>query len=191
MTTNEIPKSELERVINEDLYNDLRDLLIAEAAWKLLAPLAESDPIWERFPHHIQTTLSDSALLHGRGLLTFFTATKQQRLSDEQHLGVNWRNYASWGAGKQSSIWLKRWKLVLNARMFHISRIRPHVDDAEGLSHLNQQVSNLASEVLTCWDVFTNSITDQPIRSLLDEARTRALDEAAFAATRVREIMAR
>lgn len=191
MPTSSIPQTALERVI-EDLYNDLRYLLIADGAWKVVAALDPERPdtegLLKKLPHHLQSTALDSALLHGRALLVFFTANHDDHRLDENHNGINWRHY---GAKKQESKWLNRWKDVLNGRLFHMSRMRPQVEDPEGTEQLNEQTSKLATEVLDCWDAFAKSITNTTIRNMLDVARAEAVAEGTLAETRVRQIMGR
>lgn len=184
-TPSQLPLGELERIIRVDLYEELRWLLVGQTTWETVRRLVPADPHRdERLPDHLVMLAMNSAFVHGRTLLEFFTATTDQRDQIEVRDGVTWKQFELHGAAQQHSGWLARWDEVLNARLFHIRYNRPQPMHTKRGSLRDQpiadldikfEVSAIADEVLKKWTEFTGQVSSKRVlQGALRSSRKKA-----------------
>lgn len=173
---------DLERLIAEDLYNELRYLLVAATSWRIAK---SSNP--RSLPKHFIVLSMDSAFLHARSLYEFFTGDPSR---DEG----GGREPASWklfGAARQKSVLYEKWGETLHARLFHLRRNRPQPTSAKRGTRgtklptdIKEEVVNFAHDLLALWQSFTQDPALLDYRTTLDTKRAGAIREADLTAHR-------
>jgi hypothetical protein len=191
-----VARSDLERVIAEDLYGERLWLRVGEATWSQLRARLKPDYYDDpRLPRHLIVLAMDMTFLHGRELLSFFTAGRDAQKAAALKDGITWKDYAAYGATKGQSRWFEDWGETLNLRLFHLRHNRPNprrrldtsaAKKGDPISHLgiNQQVTAMADDVVRLWDEFREAIAakgDERLVALLDRAKGEA-DKRAEAA---------
>jgi hypothetical protein len=170
----------LERLIEKDLYNELRWLLVAAASWTVTENRAPAA--------HFHVLCMDSAFVHARQLLEFFTVplAMHRRQSDQ---GKRPASCHSFGVQNVTSPFYDKWRLALEARLMHLRMDREWLTDKKGGSvrtAIKLQVLNAAHEVLRLWDEFAAQPEVTSYRSVLDVARAKAVEDADHAARKLR-----
>lgn len=195
------PVAALERIIREDLYEELRWLLVGESTWVTVRRLVPDDPHRDdRLPNHLVMLAMNSAFVHGRTLLEFFTATAKQQETIEARDGVTWKQFGPYGAVKQNSNWSTRWEEVLNARLFHIRYNRPQpIQTKRGRAkgqpitdlHIKLEVSAITHEVLEKWRDFTGSLSRPSLKVALSSSLKKAEGYALRASVQIEQLLSR
>lgn len=119
---------DLARVLEEDLYNELRWMLCSAATWTTCGNI--------NVPH-LKVYSMDSCFLHARTLYEFLKKRKKKY--------PNWSDYSS-----KSLIadWPKLYKQAINTRLMHLVRNRS--DEPQ----IKDEVVNVAKATLQMWDEF-------------------------------------
>lgn len=165
---------ERRRLVSEDLYNELRWMLVAASEWQVCRGRPARD--LARFPSHIQVVTMDSALLHARALYEFFIDSGQSRADTAAAA-------RDFGFQCSETVLYNEYIKSLNKRLFHIDRSRPAPSgrhDAAVKTDLNTRIVDIASDVLRLWDAFTLASAD--LCNELSTARENAVADAAAAA---------
>jgi hypothetical protein len=167
---------EQRRLINQDLYNELRYLLIAATIWQACHDIGNDDPKKaESHPHHLVVLAMDSAIMHARALYEFF---------------FDHGDFESAGAQRDFGVTIDRTKLydeykhTINKRLFHIDTRRPRPEKRGGgrrvKRDINRKVKLIADDVLGLWDQFSDELPG--FKRQLSGARRKAIAEATKAA---------
>jgi hypothetical protein len=169
----------LERFVSEDLYNELRWLLVSAASWTIVDADQPAD--------HFRVMCMDSAFLHARNLLEFFTMSPKtfERLARN---GKAPASCHSFGVRNVHSQVFERWRPALEARVMHLRTDRPWPKNKHGNvagTSIKGQVVSLAQEVLRLWDGFAIDAKVAPYQAGLARSRSEALAEAERAARRL------
>jgi hypothetical protein len=181
--------SDLIRLIEEDLYHEVRFLLVGAANW-VAADAANrqvaGSPAETSLPAHLIVMSMDSAFLHARNLYEFFTTPRnvaQRRLGDR----ATWLTFNA--AAPQRSTLYNQWRPVLHERLVHLSITRPNPVSASGAplgaTALNGEVLNFAQDVLNLWRAFEADPSVLAFKSPLEGARKQAIDQARQASARL------
>lgn len=160
-TAQPLLRADKERVIDEDLYNELRWMVVAAVTW--LSPNRPGRP------RHLKVLAMDSALLHARSLYVFLSRTKRNsQYSDEVVCGDFGVDPAPVG-----KVWPEL-KDGVDARLFHIRRDRPIKDPVK------DAVEPLVDDVLAMWKDFGVKLAaaaETDLASRCTSALGMALDE--------------
>ena len=151
---------EKKRFITDELYHELRCLLGSATIWKIFSDAERGYEV---------IVAEDSVFLHARILLEFFTAKGKN---------TNTLRITEFGPSKYTSQLYSKWKVPLNRHSLHLNaqRLRPNNVRAE--EHLNEQVLNLAHEVLGLWVKFEGDAKSADFHEELKAARMRAIADA-------------
>lgn len=199
-----VARGELERVIELDLYNERLWVRVGQAIWSTLRKRFKGPfHTHPRLPKHLIVLALDSAFLHGRELLSFFMADRSARSTAEGKDGITWNDYEPYGAHQGHSAWFRDWEETMNLRLFHVryNRSQPrHIRNtaSKGKGDLiadlgiNQEVDEMAREVVRLWDEFRNGIvakSDRRLVRILDIAQKEADKRASAAAQRIEDVL--
>jgi hypothetical protein len=162
------------RLISEDLYNELRWMLVAASEWQACQGLTSA--ALRRFPNHIQVVTMDSALLHVRSLYEFFVDNGGRLRADTVYAGRDF------GVGLSPTTLHDEYIDSLNKRLFHVDIFRPAPvkSGTPVKTDVNARVKDLAQDVLDLWDAFAGALPS--LASELSTARTDAIADAGKAA---------
>lgn len=156
--------SELEKFINEHLYNELKYLLCATASWKVAKVSTKHMP-----SHFIVYTL-DSALLHARSLFEFFTHKDPDR---KKNL-VTWKSLGL--KDRIDSDLYTEWIKPLHHHVMHLEN-RLNVTNEINGKHLKNMVVEFSVEIVKIWDIFSRKI-DKNLKIQMDKSLEKAINEA-------------
>jgi hypothetical protein len=145
--------------INDALYHELRCLLGATTVWRAFQEARAGFDV---------VVAEDSAFVHARCLLNFFTsATSGNDLSIAEFVP---KEYVS-------PLYIQ-WKEALNRHVLHVGKGRMKPTNLKGGDHLSEQVEALAREVLRLWQQFETDPTASAYAVVLRAARERAIQDA-------------
>jgi hypothetical protein len=164
--------ADLQRFIEEDLYNELRWLLVAASEWNA-ATTKDVEPA-----NHFLVVTMDSTFLHARSLYEFFI--------DAQILNPQWNPKQNTAYAKRDfnisiapTSTYTRYIDGIHKRLFHLDINRPS-PEKRGVpipgKDINDKVMVVAQDVLDLWDNFAAqapSYTD-----LMNEKRSEVIQEA-------------
>jgi hypothetical protein len=169
---------EQRRLINQDLYNELRYLLISATVWQRCRDIelsGDHHPFAE-LPHHLQAIAMDSACVHARALYEFFFNCKQD--AETAHAERDF------GVALNPTKLFRDYEHALNKRLFHIDLDRPHPHvrnkPVAVKRNVNRKPYLFAADVLKIWDRFARQVPQ--LQRELSAKRALAISEAAIAA---------
>ena len=177
----------LRRIIRCDLYNELRWLLVAATTWCAVSDSSTLGASQRRLPaldlpDHTIVLAFDSAIVHARALLEFFTMTATEYKGWDRK-GKPALAVRAFGIEHPlSSDIFDTWSEAINARVAHIRRDRPSAQLTPGGLHLKDQVASLTNEVLRLWHDLTELSEMSSYRDLMEQVMMAAMDEADRAA---------
>lgn len=150
----------MERLIDEDLYNELRWMVVAAVTW--LSPGSSARP------RHLRVMAMDSALLHARSLYVFLSHQKRNHRYPNELVCGDFRVDSP-----ASNVW-PRLKDAVDARLFHIRADRPTSDPVK------DELKPLVDDVLAMWKSFTKklALSEPGLESRCTGALNKALDDA-------------
>ena len=180
MTT---PTTDPREFLDEHLRNDLKYLLCAATEWFVQESIPEVDKPTKKGGHFVQVYAMDSATLHARAFLEFFT--RPTRPEPRNHLGVDFYEVTlidspRYGT-RNSDPALGCWCDPMNRYLMHLNE-RPGgqglstFDDDTERKHLKLMPVDFAHEVVRLWRVFI-ARRDEKKSELADLARD-VLDKA-------------
>lgn len=162
------------RLINDDLYNELRWMLVAASEWSV----CEKDSLSPNAPSHLQVLALDSACVHIRSLYEFFIdAPGKHPRSDTAHA------LRDFGVSLPTTALYDDYIEGLNKRIFHLDNFRPMPASRSGNvvnTDVNRKIDLLAQDVLDLWDNFAIQLPSYT--SELNAARASAISDATKAA---------
>ncbi|WP_204081383.1 hypothetical protein [Mycobacterium riyadhense] len=158
-------ESLLRKFISEDLYNELRYLLVAATQWAAYDQLVDKcgTRVQGDFPRHFKVLAMDSAFLHSRSLYEFFTSKDGK---SSKHL-LTWKALGL--SERLTSPIYDKFRVPLHKRLMHLEPDRP------GEIAIKDEVVTIAKDVLALWDKFAASAEVSKYAAELDEARARAI----------------
>jgi len=154
-----IPEKEKQKFIKDDLYHELRCLLGAATIWQIFKDHNEGFNV---------VVAMDSAFVHARCLFNFFTRKRRNDISITE-FGQN---------SPYKSIIFDTWEESLHRHVLHIKKARLKPTNLKTGIHLNEQVENLAREILRLWEQFEKDSSASNFAGLLHESRARAIKDA-------------
>jgi hypothetical protein len=160
--------TEIERVIREDLFNELRWMIVAAVTWAV--------PLGEEHPKHLKVMAMDSALIHARSLYYFLVRREKEARfpTDLVHRDI--------GGCPQSSTLLEDRIQPINERLLHLKTDRSSKDP------IKNDVVNLVSEIIRMWRAYMVSLRDDlqlPAADFCAEVLEAALKDGDRAAARL------
>ena len=172
-------EEDAKRLINEDLYNELRWMLVAASEWQVC--FGKLSRISVSFPSHLQVLAMDSACVHIRSLYEFFiyVPSKSSR-SDTAYANRDF------GISVQPTQLYNEYIESLNKRIFHLDNYRPAPTARGGgavKTDLNQKITDIAQDVLNVWDIFAKQLPQ--FETELSSARQKSISDAERAAISV------
>lgn len=153
--------------IEKHLYNDLRWMLCAATEWSACHKyasqwLANNDPEYHR---HLIVYSMDSALVHARALLEFFTQ----------------RSVLGLVSGLSSPLYINTWKAPMNHYLMHVysrsNTLRSSVV-------IKEEILAISNEVLRLWDELASAPQMISYKSIFDSQRKKAIEETEVIAKR-------
>ena len=167
---------EQQRLIEQDLYNELRWMLVAATEWHICDQTVTNTGPLPNLPNHFQVLAMDSACVHIRSLYDFLIVNKTERADTA---------YASrdFNVTLAPTPLYKDYIDSINKRLMHIDTNRPAPRRQNGKqvkTDLNRKVLDLAQDVLSLWDDFLREVPQ--FSKQLTKARTDAIDDAKRAA---------
>lgn len=174
------PVEEQRRLINQDLYNELRYLLIAATIWQRCRDVEQSDDQtpFDDLPHHLQALTMDSACMHARALYEFFFKSGDIETASAK------RDY---GVTLNRTRLYRDYEHTLNKRLFHIDLRRPAPRERFATARVKRNVNRkpklFADDVLGLWDKLAAQLPQ--LHRQLSGARKKAIAEADKAAKSV------
>jgi hypothetical protein len=157
----------LEKVIQDDLFNELRWLLCAATQWQACDQGASDT---SAVPH-LKVYSMDSTFLHARALYEFFTATKTSN-SDR----LTWKDF-----GLSQRINSTKYSLLisdLHGRALHLNKNR------SSYAAIKDEVVNIATDILSLWDQFVSEARMRSFKAELNDRRQLAINDANAVAAR-------
>ena len=166
MTT---PATDPREFLDEHLRNDLKYLLCAATEWFVQESIPEADKPTKNGGHFVQVYAMDSATLHARAFLEFFT--RPTRPEPRNHLGVDFYEVTlidspRYGT-RNSDPALGCWCDPMNRYLMHLNE-RPGgqqlltFDDDTERKHLKLMPVDFAREVVRLWRLFITQLDEQP-----------------------------
>jgi hypothetical protein len=148
--------------IEQELYHELRCLLGAATVWRIFREKAAGFDV---------AIAMDSAFIHARNLLIFFSSVEKSS---------NSIRVTDFGIEKpyKSEIY-SVWKEPLNRHLFHLNKRRMKPTNLKKSGHLKDKVEIFANEVLALWQKLESDPKAESLRIKLEAARKRAIDDAA------------
>lgn len=176
-----LSQQECVRLIKDDLYNELRWMLVAASEWNTCEDARKNGTPLQSLPNHLQVLTMDSACVHIRSLYEFFIdAPGKNPRNDTAHAKRDF------GISLAPTTLHDSYIESLNKRIFHLDIFRPAPTGRGGVpvnTDLNEKITELSKDILDLWDEFTNQLPAY-VTELLD-ARKKSIAEASKAASSV------
>lgn len=160
------------------LFNDLLWLLCAATEWHVQQTVNPKDDIEGQ---HIKLYALDSATLHARALLEFFTSGRTVR----NHLGMDLYGLQA----ITSELYSDNWKDPMNRYLMHANE-RPGGQqltrfNGEGTKHLKRMPIDFGREVVRLWRTFIGRLRskDDQLATLAQSKLAEAITRAAYVVT--------
>lgn len=164
-TSQSLSRADMKQVIDEDLYNELRWMVVAAVTW-----LSSDGPAR---PRHLRVMAMDSALLHARSLYVFLSRQKRNPRYPNEVVCGDFRVDSPAG-----NVW-PRLKDAVDARLFHIRADRSTTDPVK------DELKPLVDDILEMWKSFSKklAISEPRLESRCTGALNKALGDADTTAT--------
>lgn len=156
---------EKKRFIEKELYHELCCLLQATTFWKVLKDNGGGCEV---------SIAMESALIHARNLFVFFASTKGDKEND------NSAKMTDFGPAKMyKTLVYSNSKEAMNRHLFHldINRMKKPTN-LKNSGHINEKVQVFADEILKLWKAFEQEDSLGELKSVAQEARLRAEQDA-------------
>jgi hypothetical protein len=162
------------RLISDDLYNELRWMLVAASEWSV----CENGSLSPNTPSHLQVLALDSACVHIRSLYEFFMDDPgKHRRTDTAHASRDF------GVSLPPTTLYNDYIDGINKRVFHLDNFRPVPSSRSGSAvntDVNRKIILLAHDVLNLWDGFAAQLPSY--MNELSIARSDSISDAKNAA---------
>ena len=160
LRTMEMILEEKRRFIQTELCYELRCLLGAATVWQAFKDAGAGFDV---------VVAQDSAFVHARCLLNFFTSPKSG----------NDISIVEFGPKPYISPIYKKWEKPLNRHVLHIAKGRANPNNLKNGTHLNEQILDFANEILRLWEQFETDPSASDYATNLSKARQCAIQDAA------------
>jgi hypothetical protein len=158
----------LKKYINDDLYNELRWMLVAASEWAAYDELVDNRKVMKPtdFPRHLKVFTMDTTYLHARSLYEFFTAT---RVRAEQRY---WKDYGLTSGLTSPTYTNPGFRGDVHARTMHLGKGRSSV------TPVKDDVVVIARDVLDLWDRFSAMPEVASYLPEITKARAMAIEDS-------------
>lgn len=161
---------DLQRFIEQDLFNELRWMLVAASEWNA-SVATDFRPV-----DHFQVIAMDSTFLHARALYEFFIDGQNPTWNPRPDTANAKRDF---NVSIVPTATYRQYIDGINKRLFHLDINRPTPEKGGNPipgKDVNDKVVVVAQDVLDAWDKFASLAP--AYKSIMDQKRSQAIKDA-------------